>query len=428
MVFVLPERAPKKTFGSEFGSGLGQGLSYAAQLGMQEAQNHSEAKKEASFLKNIYPNFDWESASPQMRQKAFESAFSQQPKQLNPLQESQLDLNIAKQKELEYENELFSQILEKKPENLIPQFESEVEDVNPKVSKPSSNISKFSDEKLRELSSFKGKQGPKGVLGTMAQNELDRRLGEEKKITEKGKEERKAFEADREYHSKVSRPIIEAANERLKSSDIEKAVSQQLRNQIESGNTSGLFPFMVDKMGLESFRNPESAIFSNAVKNLFIGSLNEIPGARPNMFIEKFLSTAQPLIGRSVEANSAVMDINDFVRDVADEQARKELEIAKEDQKKYGYAKEDMTQRAREKMGDYVNRRQEKMAIDIRKRHEKNLDNDTLLAEIISGDIIPGTYVTPRMMKLFYIKNDNDIDRAIQDIKGNGMKFPEYLD
>jgi superfamily I DNA/RNA helicase len=84
---------------------------------------------------------------------------------------------------------------------------------------------------------------------------------------------------------------------------------------IKSGNTTGLWPFMVDKLGLESFRNPESARFTNEVKNKFVSSLQDIPGARPNMFIERFLSTAQPMLGRTPEANLSVLELDDFIDD-----------------------------------------------------------------------------------------------------------------
>jgi hypothetical protein len=251
---------------------------------------------------------------------------------------------------------------------------------------------------------------------------------EAKLYVETAKTEHDIQTDDRDYHSKISRPIIEQAQKTLKDSSIEKGIEQQLRRDIDSGNTSGLIPFMVDKMGLESWRNPESARFTNGVKNLFIGALNEIPGARPNQFIERFLSTAQPLIGRDPEANLSVLDVSDFVRDVRDEHARLELEEAKKDRTKLGYAKDDISERAWDKMGDYVNRRQEKMALDIRERHEKDRNTSDLMAEVLNGNVPPNTPLTPKMMKIFYIKNNKNIDAAISEAKKNNFVLPEFMD
>lgn len=255
-----------------------------------------------------------------------------------------------------------------------------------------------------------------------------KKLNEEEKQEKLKKEERRQFEVDRDYHSKISRPIIEEAAKRIQDSSFAKGIREQLRRDISSGETSGFWPFLVDKMGLESFRNPESARFSNEVKNLFVGSLNEIPGARPNQFIERFLSTAQPLIGRTPEANLTVMDVSDFVEDMRDELAKKELQIAKEDNEKFGYVKDDVKQRALERMGDYANRRQEQMAIQIRERHEKDKTTSDLLWEVLNGSVPDQTPLTPKMMRIFYIKNGKDLNKAVEEAKKSGFVIPQYLD
>jgi hypothetical protein len=340
---------------------------------------------------------------------------------LNALQESTKALNEAKINQLNEENKLLGQIFNASPDVKSGAYQKA-------GGEGIENIQQLGDDRLRQLAGFRGKSGLKGILGNIAQNELDIREANKKEAREDKREERKQFETEREYHSKISRPVIEAANERLKQSDVSKGLREQLKRDISSGNTSGFFPYMVDRLGLESFRNPESARFSNEIKNLFIGSLNEIPGARPNQFLERLLSTAQPLIGRSPEANLSVMDVADFVEDVRDEQARLELQVAKEDNKALGYVKDDVVQRARERMGDYVNRKQEDMAMKIRERHEKEMDDAALINELVGGKVTPGSYVTPRMMQILYLKNNKDMKKAIDDAQKYGLKFPEYLE
>jgi hypothetical protein len=284
----------------------------------------------------------------------------------------------------------------------------------------------FRDKTDDELVALQG--APDREIAEPAKGEAKRREVEQKKNLAETKLEHEKFVDERDFHTKISRPIIEAAQQRLKSSTIERGLTQQLRRDIGSGNTSGLFNFMVDKMGLEAWRNPESARFTNEVKNRFTGSLKDIPGARPNQFIERFLSTAQPLIGRSPEANLSVLDVDDFVNDVKDEHARNELKLAKEDKEKFGYAKDDISQRAWEAMGDYANRRQEKMAIDVRKRHEEGKEVGDLMLEVLRGEVPPDTPLTPKMARIFFIKNDNNETKAIAEAKKAGFVLPEYLE
>lgn len=424
MVQIIPQGTPKKpSFGTLLGANISQGLSQGAQFGSKLYENKllNEYKRQQIEAENAQRN--------NLLEKEYklrnELELTKQNKPLNELQEAQKNKYLAQIESLKEQSDFFNSIMGLDKNETDNSKISELTDIQnfdeKNTGKNNFDINKLSDEKLRALAAFEGQPGQKGVIGTMAANFL--------KNKEKTKEkELNTFQKDREYHSKYSKPVLDAAAERLKLSDTNKAVRQQLRMDIASGNTSGFFPYMVDKLGLESFRNPESARFSNEVKNIFIGSLNDIPGARPNQFLERLLSTAQPQIGRSTEANLSVMDIADFIEDVRDEQAKKELEIGKEDRKELGYAKEDVTERARERMGDYVNKRQEQMAMQIRKRHEDELEDIDLINELVSGNIIPGTYITPRTIKILYLKNNKDMDKAVKEAEKLGLKFPEYLD
>lgn len=283
---------------------------------------------------------------------------------------------------------------------------------------PLSRYKNLTDDQLIELSNI-----PAYAQG--AKEELKSRQVEIKEDVKKTKETRRQFESDRTYHSKISDPIVEAANASLKEEPVKKGLNAQLRKDIASGNTSGFFPFLVDKMGIESFRNPESARFTSEIKNKFVSSLADIPGARPNMFIERVLSTAQPQLGRSQEANLSVLDLNDFVDDLDFERARQIRNIAKEDRKELGYVRNDVVERAEERMGNYANKRQEQMAYDIRRRHEDAIEDDAdLLSEIIGKNIPEGTPVTRRTMRLLMIKNKDDPKKAVAEAKKLGMVFP----
>src|SRR5258708_2296403 len=69
----------------------------------------------------------------------------------------------------------------------------------------------------------------------------------ERKIEDKAKQERNAFEADRTFHSKTSDPILQKARETIASAPSRKGLLNQQRRDIASGETSGFLPFMADK-------------------------------------------------------------------------------------------------------------------------------------------------------------------------------------
>lgn len=430
---VLPQRAPKPQSAlSSLVGGLAAGAPQALQalLG-QKQQREEDAALEAQGIpiKGI--------KNPKLREALLESHYKSKATEAENKRKEDLEKAAAKEAGYTYgaPPAVAAEQLKAKAKNeRLKSYglgnREAIEPNQPQGNEPSTpqnqGNSFFRNKTDDELVALQG--APDREISEGAKGEAKRREVEQKKNLAQDKMTYDKFVDERDYHSKVSRPIVEAAQQRLKSSTIERGLTQQLRRDISSGNTSGLFNFMVDKMGLEAWRNPESARFTNEVKNRFTSSLKDIPGARPNQFIERFLSTAQPLIGRSPEANLSVLDVDDFVNDVKDEHARNELALAKEDREKYGYAKDDISERAWDKMGDYANRRQEKMAIDVRKRHEEGKEVGDLMLEVLRGEVPPDTPLTPKMAQIFMIKNDHNEQKAIAEAKKAGFVLPEYLE
>lgn len=241
------------------------------------------------------------------------------------------------------------------------------------------------------------------------------------------KEKSRKFEADRDYHSKRSDPIINAAEQVVKNAPINKGLIDQQRRDIASGDTAGIIPFLVDKLGLEAYRNPESARFKTANKQRFVESIHELggAGARPNQFIEQQLTQAQATLGRSAEANESVLDLEDFVADMKVKRAELELQLAEQDREKFGYAKNDISQRADKLMKDYTEKRQDEMAYNIRQRHEKNMTDQDLIKELVEGRIGPDTPLTMRVARMLMIKNNDDEKKATAEAKRLGFKIPK---
>lgn len=237
---------------------------------------------------------------------------------------------------------------------------------------------------------------------------------------------RKEFESDREFNSKRSDPIIEAAQNYLKESEISKALSQESRRAVESGNVEGIAPFLISKLGFDPATPPDMATFISAQKHSFMSDLKGMAaGARLNQFLEKILSSALPTVGRPKDANLNGLDLEDFIRDMKTKRAETELSLADEDFKKYGYAKADIARRATEIMNDYVESAMDKLAYNIRNRHVSGLSDDQLAQEIARGDVTTDQPLTQREAKFIYLKNGGDVKATNLEIRKKGYKIPK---
>lgn len=404
---ILPAGTPRRNLAAEFAGNFTSGLMEGGYEGLERKREKLKSERENKTLKEL-TGIDFSDLSPEMKKIALSQS-----------------LKTKGQKELKAEeNKFLDKLFGGEKRNSSKIKEQLLEGDQNLSERPNLNenpIDGYNVEDLTDEDVVRAEVMRHGLGHTLA----SQKSAAEKKISGKEKETRRQFESDRAFHSKISDPVIEAANSTLKEEPLKKGLNSQLRKDIQSGNTSGLFPFMVDKLGLESFRNPESARFTSEIKNKFVASLQDIPGARPNMFLERVLSTAQPQIGRSEEANLSVMDLSDFVDDLNYERAKQIRNLAKEDRKNFGYVRNDIEERADEKLGNYANKRQEQMAYDIRKRHEDYIEDDIdLLDEVLGKKIPQGTPVTRRVMRLLMIKNKDDAKKAVEEAKSLGMVFP----
>ena len=256
-------------------------------------------------------------------------------------------------------------------------------------------------------------------------NILSQQKHEEDLSFRKEEAKKTEFQKDREYHTKTSQPIIESATKIVNSAPAKKGLINQHRRDIASGNVSGYGQFVADKTGWEIFRSPEAARSRSAAKQYFIQSLNSLAnGARPNVFIEQQLSAGQTQIGREEEANQSVLDLMEFTDDLQEHRARLELQLAKEDEDKYGYPRNDIARRAENMMIPYAEQREDEMAYTIRRRTEEKLSDDDIIKEIYEGKIPQGTPLTPRMANILRIKNNEDLKKAQSEAKRLGLIFP----
>ena len=414
-----------RTFGSEFGrslgGGLGQGLSQGISEGFKkkdEQEKESKQNKAASaFYEELTGQKLPQDLPPEVRKGLFTEALKLQGKQ--QLQENELRAideifgggqKKGNAKQLA-EIGLEAQGLPSNAAEMLRQGQAPAEDSE------GFNPLKTTPEQILKTTAVKPALG-RAVQGL---SESAKRK-EEAKI----KGEQTAFQSDREYHTKVSQPIIDEASNILKQAPIKKGLINQQRRDIASGNTEGIIPYLVDKTGLEAYRNPESARFKTASKQRFIETIHELGGsnARANQFIEKQLVDAQPTLGRSAESNQTVLDLEEFVEDMKQHRAELELKLAEEDREKHGYARNDIGIRADKMMGDYAAKRQDEMAYDIRKRYEDGKKDEDLVKEIVGKRVTPDTPLTLRSARILMLKNNDDEKAAQAEAKKLGFKIP----
>lgn len=291
--------------------------------------------------------------------------------------------------------------------------------VEPSEGEEDSIASQYNEDELLQLLGNK-------TTAPIAKELLKIKDTEKKMKTEEEKKNEKKFQADREFHSKRSDPVIEEANKILQVAPERKALMEQQRRDIRSGNTSGILPFLADATGMEFYRNPESARFRTAAKARYIENLTSMgTNFRFNQFLEQQVADALARIGRGEEANETVLDMEEFIDDMKEQRAKVVRELAKEDRNKYDYVKSDISERADEKLAEYADKRKEEMAFTIRKRHEDEKNDEQLLKEIVMGDIPSDTPLTKRMASLLMIKNNDDPKKAYAEAKKLGFRIPE---
>ena len=400
---ILPAR---RTFGAEFGRALGAGASEGLEEGLKRTKLKQTEKKENERIKEEF-GVDLTGMSPETKKAYIAEALKGAGAK-----------GLAKFKE-EQKRGTFRQKLK----DLGIDFEALGKNLAKGEPEAQKNESGMNLENLDEKEILGLELAEKG-LGTTVQK---LRSAKDKKLAAEESEKRRKFESERDYHAKRADKIIENAEKVLEKAPIRKGLINQQRRDIASGETSGILPYLVEKTGLESYRTPEASRFKTASKQRFIENLSSLGGgARPNQFIEQQLVGAQASLGRSEEANQTILDMEEFIDDMEAQRAKYELEFAKEDREneKIGFPKNDIGERAQEKMADYAEKRQDKMAYDIRQRHEEKLDDEALTSDIFINGVPKDTPLTKRAARILMIKNSYDESKAYKEALKLGFKIP----
>jgi len=131
-------------------------------------------------------------------------------------------------------------------------------------------------------------------------------------------DERTAASKDKtlELGQKRAEKVLDKADRISENLPLQESYVNSMEDAVVNGDLSFWSPDnWANITGLESLRTAKGAQFLSSAKNYFIDDL-KASGARPNMFIEKQLVDALAKIGRSEEANLAVLESFKFKNDL----------------------------------------------------------------------------------------------------------------
>lgn len=217
----------------------------------------------------------------------------------------------------------------------------------------------------------------------------------------------KRFVDERDFAYKEAKPAIDRADTlRDQLPQAENALAVQ-RAAVQEGDLSFFSrDSLAELTGLEGFRSAEGAIFKSAGKEYFLNNLQRV-GGRPNQWIEQQLVDMQAKIGRSQEANEAVLDFQEFKVNTDKAWLNTYNELTQNYRKEQGYVPGDIGHIVDTVIKPYVEHQKDVLAYKLREHYEAEMSPE----EFSKMKKVPhGTPLTVRRAKflLDYFKDTED--------------------
>lgn len=391
MVTILPP-VRRESFSSLLGRGVGEHLNQRAQSRMQQEAMLAQEAQKMRLLEHEY---------------GLKGQLQQIGKPLTDLQKAQKELAEARTAQARGQTNFFDELmgnvqppeqqLEKRqqfpgierPEEDFQQFHNgQIDPQNPQT---------WPEDALKKAAGFKGQHGPTGVIGNIAQSELDRREKEQGREFEK-------YKLGRHEETEISKPILLEMNQIRKNIPLQEQAIADIK---EAAPSVSALDYFADVTGFEPLRSAQGAKLKTGIKDFFLSDLTRV-GARPNQWIEQQLADALPKIGRSAEANLITAEGLQFKLDLAKKRIEEIDKLAEEDRKKYGFVKGDIDSRAFREIKKYAIDRQKQLQDDIKKIKAQNKGKKN-------------TFVMISPEGSIYEIDSNDYDEAIK----HGFKLNE---
>lgn len=237
-------------------------------------------------------------------------------------------------------------------------------------------------------------------------------------------ESRKNFVEDRNFHAKGLAKTEENIEKLRETLPRRERVLNLARNAIESGEIGAFSQNRIaDLIGGpigDALRTKSGAQFGLAAKENLVTNLGEISARGVNMFMEKRLLDAFSKVGQSEAANLAVQDFFEAENDIEKAYLKEYDRLAAEDEKRYGYKRNDLAKRAREASKDEQQKIFNRSTVRQRQLQEKEKGIPWMYKQA-NKKVEKGTPLTPEMFRIF-IEKVGDPEKALVRAKQLGYK------
>jgi len=435
MVIQIIDENRKPSLGQKLSKGFGEALKGAQQYMTQQAK--VSAIKSAGLPEGyeLLP----EQAQAAIAKKTFAGPESAKDKSIRLLNEAKT--KAAEQKTDYYKdyqkmanelsggmnvdngNNFTNQIMQEPQEQRPQDFDLATDEYQPKEQPKVNRVEdiKKKKEQLTKLAGFKGKEGPIGVKGNIAQAELDRMEKEEKKEQDLKKLARKEFEGERSFHTGYSKKIEEQADQMRESIPKKGMALDFSRNSVESGDVSYFSPDkLADATGVDLFRTAKGAQLLTAGKENLLSNMSKVGAKAQNIWFEQRLNSMFPKIGQSKEANLTTQEMleGELAMDKAYLDAFDRL--VEEDEAKYGYTRKDIQKRAQQEADPIQRQILKRSSYRMKELEEQEMGLDKLKNKV-GKDTPKGTPFTLAMAQLYYEKFG---DKGMKVAEKNGYYIP----
>lgn len=286
----------------------------------------------------------------------------------------------------------------------------------------------FQSSEFVDLPGF-GKVHP-GMISLALRDPRDevRRWGEgaQKAMLAKEEKERKVYEKDREYHTKLLTKTREKVDGLRESLPKKKTALSLARSAVESKQIGA---FSKDRLANviggpigDALRTGKGAQLITAAKENLLSNMSRVSARGQNMWFEQRLNSMFAQIGQKEEANLTVQEMLEGEVALDDAYLKKFDELWDEDVQKYGYAREDLQRRVYKAIEPIEKEIMGRTSYRLKQIEEQEKGISSMRKEVGKA-VEKGTPLTLKMAQL-YIEKFKDPNVALQAAQKNGYTIP----
>jgi hypothetical protein len=362
MVQVLQNNRQKQpSFLQSLVGGIADGAQTAIPQYFQQQAQQRQLQQANDTYKRLTGQ-DMSGIPPQDQAKIYTEMLKGQNKQnLNPLQKTQMDLHKAKIEDLNSTNSFFDQVMS--DDNTQPQLQNDQnfemgQQDQQETREPGSGIETLPDNHLKKIAGFAGQPGKKGVAGTIAKNELEKR---EKQLKESPGYKRDEVLA--QDQARADTAFYKDLNERRSKQILKKESLSRLENMGKKKVTGKLWEGVLDRMGLTQLNSDGYREYTAEQKNQFT-DFKAIAGSQLSAREFFTLTSAYPNANFTPSANQAIVNNLKEVHDTLDQEYKIAEDLKKENG---GKIPEFFQQKINDRLQEHVSKKMEKVRENIQK-------------------------------------------------------------